>query len=177
MKPSNHTTMKPHTSRFTLPAPEFQWAGFTFPKWLFTLPNGSIAKRLRDSKVNICSPYFHSPNPNDAGTGTGFYLDSDGMPGLRWYWADECCSSIEHTGWYTQPDGNGDKIRGIVMRLPRSRGFLAGWSMGESMASEVDSTIYMDERSAALAADSMAQQDAERECEAYERDQAETLNQ
>lgn len=165
--------MKPQTTRFTLPAPEFSWAGFSFPKWLFTLPKGSMAKRLERSRNECCGPCYHCPNPDKAGTGAGFYLQSDGMPGLRWQWADDCRSSIQHTGWYTQPDGDGDKIRGIVFRLPKSRGFLAGWSMGEGMASTLDCTIYPDERSAALAADSMAQHAAELECEAFERDKAE----
>lgn len=137
------------------------------------MPKGSMSKRLDRARNSICGPYYHYPNPDKAGSGCGFYLQSDGMPGLRWQWADDCCRSIEHTGWYTDPHGDREKIRGIVFRLPRSRGFLAGWSMGEGMASTMDSTIYPDERSAALAADSMAQHAAELECEAFERDQAE----
>jgi len=54
------------------------------------------------------------------------------------------------------------------MRLPHNRGFLAGWSIGEGMISEIEYTIYDDERDAALAADSIAEEVAEREREFQE---------
>ena len=86
------------------------------------------------------------------------------MPGLRWQYADEVCRSIRHTGWYCDAglDGfsrlDGDKIRGIVFRLPRSRGFLPGWTMGEGMASGIDySQIFDDEKDCAITADSIAE--------------------
>lgn len=94
------------------------------------------------------------------------------MPALRWVWCDDIARSIRHTGWYTDEDGAADKIRGIVMRLPRSRGFLAGWSMGEGMASEIDRSIYDDELSAAMAADDCARYAAERQREYEASEQA-----
>lgn len=94
-----------------------------------------------------------------------FYLDDYGMPGLRWTWCDEVSSAgIKHTGWYCD-DYYDEKIRGIVLRLPRSRGFLAGWSMGECMASNVDYYVFESEHDAAQCADSMAENAAERERE------------
>ena len=125
-------------------------------------------KKLR-GKNRVCGPYYTTrklitgPHP-----GKSFYLDSDFAPGLRWQWCDDVTSSIDHSGWFIDEYGVGEKIRGVVFRLPRSRGFLAGWSMGVGMASEIDCTIYEDEISAAYAADSMAEDVAEREREYQE---------
>jgi hypothetical protein len=156
--------MKPLTTHFSRPAPEFSWAGFAFPKFAWTLPRGSKAKRIQDHKKPVCGPYYCAPKPNSV-DGTSFYLESDFMPGLRWQWCDEVTSSIRHTGWYTTEYGDGDKIRGLVLRLPKGRGFLAGWSMGESMASGAEYTIYATEREAAVAADGIAEIMAEKERE------------
>lgn len=164
--------MKPHTTRVTRPAPEFSFAGFAFPKWSWTLPTGSKQKRLAHYKNPVTGPYSTSPKPNDC-KGTSFYLDSDFMPNLRWQWCDDVCKSIRHTGWFPTEYGDGDKIRGIVMRLPQGRGFLAGWSMGEGMASYVESSMYESEQDAARAADSLAEDVAEKEREYRERAQAE----
>ena len=133
----------------------------------FPCPMGQLKKRR--GKNRTCGPYYTTrkllagPHP-----GRSFYLDSDFAPGLRWQWCDDVTPRIDHSGWFTDEYGDGDKIRGIVFRLPRSRGFLAGWSMGIGMASEIDCTIYDDEIDAAYAADSMAAYDAEREREFQE---------
>jgi hypothetical protein len=117
----------------------FEFAGFTFPKSVFILPTGKDKHtRYRDLR-KVCGPYFTAPKPN--ATGASFYLDSDFMPQLRWKWCDETDARIEHTGWFTDEYGDGDKIRGLVMRLPHERGFIAGWSMGESMASDANSRL------------------------------------
>ena len=152
--------------------PEFSFAGFSFPKWVFSLPKGSKAERLTEAKNPVCGPYFHSPKPG-GGKGCGFYLESDGGIALRWTWADKVSGAgIEHTGWYSDEHGDSEKIRGLVLRLPRSRGFLAGWSMGEGMASALECDIYETEREAALAADSLAENVAEREREHQEEEEA-----
>jgi predicted GNAT superfamily acetyltransferase len=65
---------------------------------------------------------------------------------------------IDHTGWFC--DEYGTKIRGIVVALPHGR-FLAGWSMGEGMASTVDADLYDTAEDAAYAADSMAESAAD----------------
>jgi len=144
-------------------AEEFTFAGFSFPKYLFTLPRASMAKRLERARNPVCGHCYHSPTPAQAGR--GFYLESDGMPGLRWEWADKFCRPIGHTGWFTNEFGDGEKIRGLVMRLPKGRGFLAGWSMGEGMASSLSGDIYETAEEAARAADSKAESVAERERE------------
>lgn len=159
--------MQTITSRFPLAncgLPAFEFAGFNWPRYVATLPRGTMAKRLERAKNPATGPYYHAPKPEAAGTGRGFYLDSDGMPGLRWQWCDEVSgASIRHTGWFA--DECETTIRGIVARLPKGRGFLAGWSMGESMASALEAEIYSDETEAARMADSLAESVAERERE------------
>lgn len=146
----------------------FKFAGLQFPKHVYTLPHGAFKARIERMRRPVCGDYYHAPRPllNSPNPGTSFYLGSDFMPALRWQWCDEIKGAhIRHTGWYADEFGDGDKIRGIVMRLPHGRGFLAGWSMGESMASAIDGDIYPDEISAACAADSIAEHVAERERE------------
>ena len=163
--------MIPHTKRFTLPTPEFGFAGFQFPKWAWTLPRGSKTKRLDHYKNPFTGPYSTSPKPNDC-KGTTFYLCSDFMPGLRWEWCDEILISISHTGWYTTEHGYGDKIRGLVMRLPH-HGFLAGWSYGKNMISYVESSMYKSKTEAAHAADFMAESQANEERDYQEKQERE----
>jgi hypothetical protein len=147
----------------------FTFAGFQWPRYVAALPKGSKAKRLERYKAPVCGPYYHAPKPvKGSNHGTIFYLNSDGMPGMRWAWCDEVEGvgrSINHTGWYTDEHGDGDKIRGVVFTLPKGRGFLAGWSMGESMASGVEYEVYTGELDAAQAADDIAKLIAEVERE------------
>lgn len=153
---------------------EFTFAGFSFPKYAWRLPRGPMAKRLANAKNPVTGEYQLRPIPRQAGeASTFFYLDSDFMPGLRWKWCDELGSSkVKHTGWWCD-EYQDSKIRGLIMRLPKGRGFLAGWSMGTSMASQVEiSTIYSAPEQAALAADSMAENAAEKEREYQEQENA-----
>jgi len=141
--------------------PQFTFAGFTFPRYIPEL------RRSKYDRRTSRSVYCHAPRPEQAGKGKGFYLESDN-PG-RWEWADEIDGArIYHTGWFCD-EYQDEKIRGIVVRLPHGR-FLAGWSMGEGMASEVDGTIYTDVIEAARAADSEAEAAAEREREYQEQE-------
>lgn len=150
---------------------QFTFAGFTFPRCVGTLPSGPFKKRIERMRHPLTGPYYTSPSPRVAGKASAyFYLESDFMPGLRWQWCDDVSTRIQHTGWFTD-DECVEKIRGLVMRLPNGRGFLAGWSMGENMASVVDLTIYPDAISAAYAADSLAELAAEREREYREHDE------
>lgn len=169
--------MQTQTSRFPLPAAEFAFAGFTWPRFVADLPKGTMASRLAKAKNRCTGPYYHAPKPA-AGrdNGKGFYLSDAGAPGLRWTWCDEVEGvgrSIDHTGWFTDNFGTGEKIRGLVFRLPHERGFLAGWSMGEGMASALEYDVYPDEISAAHAADSLAESAAEDQREFEERERAE----
>lgn len=143
----------------------FSFAGFQFPKHLWSLPKGSFAKRLAQRNPVIVGECVHGAKPGHKGH--SFYLDSDFMPSLRWAWCDEVCNSIRHTGWHCDSFQD-SKIRGIVMRLPHNRGFLAGWSMGDGMISEIEYIIYDDEHDAAHAADNIAEAVAEKEREFQE---------
>lgn len=143
----------------------FAFAGFQFPRTL-PLTRGRLAERLKRwqaaGRVRVAGPYYVAPKPRDH-AGAAFYLDSDFMPGLRWQWADDIIR-LRHTGWHTDPQSDGDTIRGLVFRLPAGRGFLAAWSLGEHMCGFLDSsTVYPDETGAAYAADSMAESAADEE--------------
>lgn len=163
--------MKTFSATFPLQPVQFTFASFPWPRYLATLPQGSKVKRLERYKSPVCGPYMHAPRPEQAGKGPGFYLGDDPAPfRLRWRYCDEVATSIRHTGWFAD-DYQDDKFRGLVFRLPRGRGFLTGWTMGEGMSSVVDGYIYDDELSAALAADSMAEKAADDEREAREKEE------
>lgn len=123
--------------------------------------NRPLQKRL-EARKHTGAYYMQSPT---AGKDEyrSFYLDSDFMPTLRHRTADEILT-LSHTGWFCD-DMQLQTIYGLVFRLPHERGFLAGWSMGEGMASTLDTTIYDDEEAAAYIADSMAENAAENERE------------
>jgi hypothetical protein len=157
------------TLAYTHPV-QFTFASFNFPKWHWSLPPRSLAKRLERYKNPVTGAgYILSPKPVTPGNESSFYYESDFCPSLRWRYCDDVNPRIDHTGWFCDEDGWGDKIRGIVGRLPKGRGFVAGWTMGEGMASGMDCTVYAEEREAANAADSMAERIAEREREYQEK--------
>lgn len=144
---------------------QFSFAGFSFPRYLVNLHKGNLYARLSNRKNSFTSGYYHAPIPDNK-DGIGFYLtDNEGMGfSLRWKWCDDITSHINHTGWFCDEYQN-SKIRGIVFRLPNNRGFIAGWSMGENMASSLDFHVYDSELDAAYAADSLAEKAAEDELE------------
>lgn len=145
---------------------EFQFAGFSWPRYVGTLPKGPFEERM---KPWVSGPYYHAPRPRKGGVdnSTSFYLESEFMPLLRWRWADEV-ADLRHRGWYC--DEYGDIVlRGLVMRLPRQRGFIAGYSMGVGMISDVEYTIFGSEREAARYADGLAEIVADREREYQEK--------
>lgn len=156
--------MKLKTLIRPLPA-EFAFAGFTFPKYVWNIPRGSKQKRLQHHLNPVCGDYYHAPRPEHAGKGVTFYKDSDGPVDLRLQWADEIVN-LGHSGWFTDEHGDCDTIRGLIARLPKNRGFLAGWSMGSHMASYLEGYTYDDAEDAARAADGLAEIAAEREREA-----------
>ena len=145
----------PHITRFT-------FAGFQWPRYVATM---TPLAQLREQKETwrYCGGYYHAPVPN-ASNGRGFYLSDAGQPFTRWEWCDNIDGArIEHTGWWTDEYCD-SKIRGIVVRLSHGR-FMAGWSMGEGMASAIAPGVYFDIVDAARAADSMAEDAADRERE------------
>lgn len=170
--------MQTQTSRFPLPPVQYTFAGFTFPRRVAQLPKGTIGQRLEKARNPVTGPLYTFGNLDMTGEpkGWGGYLTATECAGMRWAWCDEVEGvgrSIDHKGWFTDDEGTGDTIRGIVVRLPRSRGFLAGWSMGEGMATSLDLDIYETERDAAITANSIAENAAEAEREYQEKVRAE----
>lgn len=143
---------------------KFNFAGFQWPRFVANMACGPAALRKKWANRKFCGEYSHAPNPELLGTGRGFYLNSAGQPFNRWQWADDAYASIGHTGWFCN-EYQDEKIRGIVAFLPHGR-FLAGWSMGEGMASIVDAApIFGNQIDAAIYADRLAELAAERERE------------
>lgn len=153
---------------------EYHFASFAYPRYQWSLPHGSYKNGMRKQPSGYILSPGTSPSPD-----LGFYLIPDhskdgGCPfSLRWSWCDEVEGTrIRHTGWFCD-EWQDEKIRGLVFTLPRGRGFLAGWSMGESMISLVERYVYESATDAARAADSMAEKAADEEREYQEKAEAE----
>lgn len=146
----------PHIQRFA-------FAGFQWPRYVATLTPLSGLRKKRELR-KVCGGYYHAPLPN-SNNGRGFYLSDAGQPFTRWQWADDVEGAhISHSGWFTDDYGDSEKIRGIVILLPHGR-YMAGWSMGEGMASTIEPGVFDDIVDAARVADSIAENAADRERE------------
>ena len=140
----------------------FVFAGFAWPRYLARMACGPSELRAKWAGRAFCGEYYHEPKPGHAGGGRGFYLDGAGQPFTRWVWCDDVPNvSIDHTGWWCSSDCD-DKIRGLVASLPHGR-FMAGWSLGLKMASEVSTAMYDTAQEAAYAADAAAKYVADSE--------------
>lgn len=67
---------------------------------------------------------------------------------------------------YTQGYSNDlvmDQYTPIILRLPRGRGFVAGWTLGEGMASSMDPDIHAEIQDAAYAAYQLAERAFDKE--------------
>ncbi len=143
-----------------------------------TLLNYSRPARERLESRKHCGPYTWQPAK--PGTGRGFYQAQCGLfcdPrgstfDLRLSEANDFIATrLKYTsGYFCDMEGEGDTLMPIVARLPRNRGFLAGWTMGEGMCASLDAEIYHTPQAAAFAAHSLAEQDAEKNREAAEAD-------
>ncbi len=165
-------------------AKQFSFAGFDFPRYIVNVvPRAPLARRLWDFKTSPKTArnmtetgYYTAPTPNNT-EGIGFYhSDESGCSfRLRWQWANEVPgvggSLSNNLGYWT--DEHRDKIRGLVLRLPNQRGFLAAWSMGEGMCAELDFKVFDSDIDAAYAADNMAECAAEHERDYQEQAQRE----
>jgi hypothetical protein len=128
----------------------------------------SLSERAMARKS--CGPYRWTPS--EPGKGRGFYQSSKGL------FVDQAGSSFDLrleeangslpaysrnariNGYYCDNFQDG-ALTPIIARLPRGRGFLAGWTMGRGMCASLGATIYRDTESAAYAAHSAAEYDAE----------------
>lgn len=127
-----------------------------------------LEARLASRKY--CGPYRWTPAA--PGTGRGFYsgssaldMDSHGSSfRLRLEDANDHIRGRRNQirGYYCDPDCT-DTLQPIIARLPRGRGFLAGWTMGAGMCASLEGDIYPDAGSAASAAHCVARDVAEDE--------------
>lgn len=137
-----------------------------------------LRERLEQRKHT--SPYYWSPAT--PGGERGFYQAS------RYLGMDRAGSTFElrledanehlgHsrlaqiTGYYTDDDCN-ETLKPIVARLPHSRGFLAGWTMGAGMCASLELDVYETIEDAARVAHSVAEYAAERERDYQEKERA-----
>lgn len=134
---------------------EFNFAGFSFPRYIARMACGPAALRKKWAGRKFCGEYYHAPKPNNRDS-IGFYLENDGM---RWQWCDDVNTSIRHSGWYCDEYGD-QKIHGIVIRLPHGK-YLAGWSMGQGMASEIEYSLFDNAEECARYSDGLAEIAAE----------------
>ena len=136
------------------------FAGFTLPRLrgINAELARPLARRLDDARafrrqygragLRMAGPY--QCRQFATASALGFYLDDSAtMPGLRYTLGDEFDC------------GGPDAIAALVLRLPHGRGFLAGWTMGDHMASEVSRDIIEDETGAMRAAQDAAEREAE----------------
>lgn len=140
-----------------------------------------LAARAASRKV--AGPYRW--RPTQPMTGRGFYQARDGLRmdragssfALRLELANAYLRGsrlAQITGYYCDPCGSdGGSLQPIIARLPRGRGFLAGWTMGEGMAASLDSHAWPTEQEAAFAAHATADRDAERSREDQEAEEEE----
>lgn len=162
----------------------FNFASFEFPRLLAVMPvlTNLQRKQKREAhgamyKSYVFGTYTHAPTPlhERDECSCGFYLGES--QNLRWGWCDEVEGvgrTINHKGWYLDDEGIDETIRGMVFRLPHSRGFLIGWSMGKGMAGTIYyRTTYETERDAAYAADRIAEIVAEEERDYRRKDREE----
>lgn len=131
-----------------------------------------FSRPIRERNNGLTGPYYFRPGAliTDAHTvpeGFSGYLSKDESAidegahvRLRVVAAGNLVN-LKHDGWYTDDDCS-ETMYGVVARLPRSRGFLAGWTMGAQMATSFTRTIYQSEKEAARAADREAEYAAQR---------------
>lgn len=90
-------------------------------------------------------------------------------PTMRFKYCDESgAARIDHRGWYQDPDGITGCLRGFILYLPHGR-FMVGYEDLECGNFTYFKDVYDDERTAAYAADSKAEQAAETAREYEER--------
>lgn len=137
-----------------------------------------LCKRLQDRKRT--GPYHWRPTPPMLGR--GFYMSSVPLTvarhgagfRLRLEFANDYLreSRLSRTLSYRASSYDDDSFAPIIARLPRRRGFLAGWTMGPGMTSALEPEIHETEAEAAYAAHDAAERAAEREREYQDEERA-----
>lgn len=117
-------------------------------------------------------PYRWTPRDAKKRHDVGFYMNrrGDGVDragstfDLRILDANDRLPSYSRmqgiTGYYCDESGD-ETLAPIIARLPRGRGFLAGWTMGAGMCAGLETHIYFDAETAAYDAHTIAERVAE----------------
>lgn len=155
------------------------WVGHTMREFDFSRPMSDVRKSRK-------SPYYREIQLVTDQRTIGFYCGSSSRDVL---FCDRQGSAIdlrleranEHLpnsrlssirSYYCDEDGC-MSMEPIVARLPRARGFLAGWTMGSGMCASLDCTLWDDAEEAARYAHSLTESAAQREYEYRESEEAE----
>lgn len=145
-----------------------------------------LADRARSRKYcGPCQWLAAGAHAGDRTTGIVFYAECEARGSdciemarhgsrarLRLEWANDVLPSYyritNRVGYYCDaadecgtPDADGDTYQPIVARLPRGRGYLAGYTMGAGMAGCLERDIWQTIEDAALAAHDAAERAAE----------------
>ncbi len=145
---------------------EASWLKYSDEPFAGAVHNFSKPMAARLKSREYVGPYYWSPAK--PGGGRGFYQHSkylacgDSIFDLRLEDANDHLghSRLAHiNGYYCDPFQE-STIQPIIARLPRGRGFLAGWTMGRGMLGNIDLHVYDTPEDAARAAHNMAEHDA-----------------
>lgn len=128
--------------------------------------------RQRADSRKYCGPYCWTPN-DKPGSGIGFYCgktveEMDKRGSVIRLRIEEVGESRQGVKAYWCDDFGDETMTPIIARLPRGRGFLAGWSMGAGMCATLGGRVYEDEDEAKRAAHDEAEIGAEKEREHQE---------
>lgn len=119
-----------------------------------------ILKLLKLNGTNKSAPKLHF-NASDGSRVVNVNLGSN-TPSSRWWFINDSANYsyiIQHNGW--NYGSNADNvIKGLVFRLPGSKGFLAGWAL-ENGQGGVEKTLFGNEYQAVIHADYLAKKEAE----------------
>jgi hypothetical protein len=132
--------------------------------------------KARAASRKVVGPYHWTPRDPAKSGGFGFYCASKGLAmdahgsicDLRLEWANDLLPSgsrLAFTNGYYYDRYQDTTLAPIVARLPHNRGFLAGWTMGQSMCAGLSTVIHETAEEAARAAHSEAECAAERQRE------------
>lgn len=127
------------TSRLTKLSKLTSFASLPFPRYLSTDIGKARTKLARQNRYLCAGGYRTADKPNINPNKTFFYLNSDFCPLLR----------MEQFPAYKLEDET--NIKALVARLPHNK-FLAGWTMGDGMASELSYRVFEDKEAATFAA-------------------------
>lgn len=137
-----------------------------------TITLRDYARPIRERHKGSCGPYQWCPT--SAGTGRGYYASrDDGTPDRTGAGFDlRPVRTFDPITWWYGGGETTDPFYPVVLRLPRSRGFLAGWTMGKGMCATIEPDIYETEEEAIRAAEHEANRMAEQEADERAADDA-----